>query len=72
MTQVLELTFELADGKSLTLSVANPKVNVTEAEINQAMETIIASGAFTRDGQAIVAKKLARIVERNVTEFALN
>ena len=72
MTQVLEMIFGLADGKSLTLSVASPKLNVTETEIDQAMQTIITSGAFVRDGQAIVAKKTARIVERNVTEFVVN
>ena len=72
MTQVLELIFELADGKTLTLSVGSPKPNVTEAEINQAMQTIITSDSFVRDGQAIVAKKSARIVERNVTDFTMN
>ena len=72
MTQVLELIFELADGKSLTLSVGSPKPNVTEAEINQAMQAIITSDSFVRNGQAIVAKKSARIVERNVTDFTMN
>ena len=69
MTQVLELVFELTDGKSLTLSVPNPKAGITENEVNTAMQTIMSSNVFVREGATIAAKKGARIVEREVTEF---
>ncbi|MFF5994582.1 DUF2922 domain-containing protein [Lysinibacillus sp. KU-BSD001] len=72
MTQVLELIFELADGKALTISVQNPKSSLTDVEVNHAMQSIISSNVFVRDGQAIRAKKSARIVERAVTEFDMN
>ncbi|MGM9951206.1 MAG: DUF2922 domain-containing protein [Lysinibacillus sp.] len=72
MTQLLELVFELANGKSLTLSIPNPKANLTDNEINAAMQTIVTSNVFVREGAAITAKKGARIVERGVTEFKIN
>ena len=72
MSQVLELAFELADGKSLTLSVPSPKAGVTADEVNSAMQAIITANVFSREGAAITAKKFARIVEREVTEFDMN
>ena len=71
MTQVLELVFELTDGKSLTLSVPNPKTDITDNEVNAAMQTIVAANVFVREGETIAAKKGARIVEREVTEFEI-
>ncbi|KGR82197.1 DUF2922 domain-containing protein [Lysinibacillus odysseyi] len=72
MNQVLELVFELADGKSLTLSVPSPKAGLTAAEVNSAMQAIVAANAFSREGAVIAARKSARIVEREVTEFDMN
>ncbi|WP_413367499.1 DUF2922 domain-containing protein [Lysinibacillus sp. 3P01SB] len=72
MNEVLELVFELADGKSLTLSVPSPKAGVTAAEVNAAMQVVVAANVFSREGAGIVAKKSARIVEREVTEFEMN
>lgn len=72
MNQVLELVFELADGKSLTLSVPNPKAGVTAEEVNAAMQTILTANIFSREGAGMIAKKSARIVERDVTEFSMN
>jgi hypothetical protein len=72
MNEVLELVFELADGKTLTLSVPNPKNGLTAVEINTAMQTIVTANIFAREGAGIAAKKSARIVEREVTEFEIN
>ncbi|KYG91946.1 MULTISPECIES: DUF2922 domain-containing protein [Metasolibacillus] len=69
MTNTLQLIFQLADEKTLTLSVAQPKANLTDAEVVAAMQTIIEQNVFMRDNVTIVAKKAARIVSRTVKEF---
>lgn len=72
MTQVLQLTFTNAYNKSMTISIDNPKANLTEAEVNAAMQTIIDQGVFAFEGSVYSIKKSARVVERNVTDFELN
>lgn len=71
MTKTLELVFELTNGKTLTLSVASPKDNLTQGTINSAMDAIVSADVFSREGQTIVAKKSARIVERAVTDIVV-
>ena len=72
MTLVLQLTIANAEGKTMTLNVPNPKPNLTEAEVNAAMQTIVDQGIFSQDGFVFNVKKSAKIVERNVTPFELN
>ncbi len=71
MTKTLELVFNLTNGKTLTISISTPKTNVTQLEINQVMDTIVGANVFSRDGEAITSKKSARIVERDVTDYAV-
>lgn len=71
MTKVLELTFVLSNEKSFTLTIANPKPNVTNAEIDAAMTAIVASNYYNAKGVTIIGKKQARFVERTVTDVAL-
>lgn len=71
MNKTLELTFMLSNDKTFTLSITNPKPNLSEQDINAAMDTIVASNYFKRDGATIVGKKRARFVERAVTDVAL-
>lgn len=70
-TKVLELSFKLSNDKTMTISIANPKHTLTESDINMAMNTIVSSNYFSREGNTIVAKKQARFVERNVTEVEI-
>ena len=71
MTQVLQLTFANALNKTMTINVPNPKANLSEAEINAAMQTIIDQQVFSNEGFLFDVKKAAKIVERNVTVFEL-
>ncbi|MFJ8086592.1 DUF2922 domain-containing protein [Lysinibacillus sp. NPDC095746] len=71
MTQVLELQFETAAGKTTTIAIDAPKPNVTAEEIQQVMQTIIAKNVFDRQASALVAMTKARIVDRQVREFEL-
>ena len=71
MSKVLQLTFTNANNQSLTISIDNPKANLTEAEVNAAMQTIIDQGVFAKEGYVFNSKKSAKIVERNVTPIEL-
>ncbi|MEL3961384.1 DUF2922 domain-containing protein [Lysinibacillus endophyticus] len=72
MAEVLELKFDTENGKQVTLSINNPKSNLTPAEISTAMTTIINQNVFHKEGNALAGINQARIVARNVTEFDLN
>jgi len=69
MTQVLELQFVTTEGKTSTLTIDAPKPNLTAAEIQRVMETIVAKNVFSGQAGAITAIKGARIVDRQITEF---
>lgn len=69
MNRVLELKFKLENDAQLTLSIPNPKENLTAADISQAMQTIVDANIFEREGNSIVGKISARIVDREVQEI---
>ncbi|QGG51144.1 DUF2922 domain-containing protein [Lysinibacillus pakistanensis] len=71
MTQVLELQFETAIGKTTVLTIDAPKPTITTAEIQQVMQTIIAKNIFEGQAGTLVAIKGARIIDRQVTELEL-
>lgn len=71
MAQVLELKFDTANGKTMTLSINEPKANLTATEIAAAMQTIMTADVFHNEGHGLVAINQARTVERNVSEFNL-
>ena len=72
MAQVLQLTFANIAGNMMTININDPKPNLTEDEVNAAMQTIIDQAVFSKDGFLFNVKKSARIVERNVTAIELN
>lgn len=72
MAQVLQLTFANIAGNTMTININDPKPNLTEAEVNAAMQTIIDQAVFSKDGFLFNVKKSARIVERNITAIELN
>jgi hypothetical protein len=69
--KTLELKFENVDGKIVTYSLEKPIEPVDPAIVSAAMDTIIAENAFTSSGGDLIAKKSARVVERNVGEVEL-
>ncbi|MGE7694094.1 DUF2922 domain-containing protein [Lysinibacillus sp. NPDC094177] len=71
MTQVLELQFETAAGKTTTFVIDAPKPKLTTEEIQKVMQKIITKNVFDGQAGALVAMSGARIVDRQVTEFEL-
>ncbi len=72
MAKVLELNFNTANGKTMTISVNDPKENLTISEVATAMQTIISQDVFHNEGNGLVAINQARIIDRNVSQFDLS
>lgn len=69
-TLTLELKFRTADGKSKNLSLRNPAEDLTSAEIQPAMEAIVALDVFSIEGiNPYSGVDSARYVERIITEI---
>lgn len=67
----LELRFENYDGKTVTYSLDKPVEPVDPQLVNDVMDEIIAQDAFTSNGGDLVAKKSARIVDRQVEDIEI-
>ena len=65
----LELQFATAEGKSRTLSVNQPAMDLDQATVEAAMEAIVAQGIFEHEGVQLYNQvKGARYVTRTVDD----
>ncbi|MCF6409228.1 DUF2922 domain-containing protein [Pseudalkalibacillus salsuginis] len=72
MAKQIELLFENEEGKTVRISLDEPVEPVDTVALETAMDQILAENAFVSSGGDLVAKKGARIVERNVTDIPLS
>lgn len=70
-TKRLVMTFANADGKKISISVQDPKDNLTEEEIKDTMDLIIAKNIFAPDGLDLVSSVEAKIVVTDTTPYDL-
>ena len=69
MAKVLEMLFDTAQGKKYTISVDEPRADLTGPEVETGMQALLASNAFSVDGANLVSAYQSRIVERTLTEL---
>lgn len=69
MALTLQLVFKKSDGKDFVLTVDEPRPGITPTEVQTAMEQIIASGVFKKDGDVLTAVKGARIIDRSTNDL---
>lgn len=69
MAKTLELIFTTTAGKDVTLTVDEPRADVTDAELLAGMQVIITHNVFEVEGSPLGTVKGARIVERNIVEY---
>ncbi len=67
MAVTLQMSFVTELGRTVSISIPDPKPGVTEAEVQQAMQTIIDENVFTSASGNLVQIKAAKIVAREVT-----
>jgi len=68
MAKTLELVFRNELAKEITISVANPKINLTAAQVQPVMADIVAKNIFTTKGGNLVqpVESRLRVSERNI------
>lgn len=69
MAKTLQLIFNTENGKSVTLTVDEPRADFTAPEVEAAMQAIIASSVFEVNDYPLESIKSARVVERDVTDL---
>lgn len=57
------MVFDTAGGRSFTLTMPEPRADVTLAEIEAAMDLIIAKDLFNTTGGSLTAKRDIRIID---------
>ncbi|HWQ71817.1 MAG TPA: DUF2922 domain-containing protein [Desulfitobacteriaceae bacterium] len=68
-TQVLRMVFLNSLNKQVTINLNNPKDTLTAAEVQGAMDTVIAKNIFISGGGDLVAKVSARIIDTSTNEL---
>ena len=73
MNEVLKLvmTFENEDGGKVNLSIVDPREDISQEEIKQAMELVVEKDIFQPNELSLVKPLYARIVNTETTEFDL-
>lgn len=67
-TKTLKLNFVNGENKTTSLSLLNAKDGLSEEEVRQSMDKIVATGVFEKDGVVMYASpKSAAYIERGVT-----
>jgi hypothetical protein len=68
-TQTLRLVFKNQAGKNVTISLDNPRDEVTAAEIEAAMDLVIARNIFTSTGGDLVSKQDIRLIDSTTNDL---
>ena len=66
MTKLM-LTFVSGNGNRVTMTVPQPRENLTEDQVRDAMEEIVESEVFQPGGKPLLSPHQAKIVEDNTT-----
>ena len=67
----LVMSFRNTLGRTVSISVDDPREDITEAEIKTVMDMIVEKNIFAPNGADIVAAVEAKVVVTDTTEFDL-
>ena len=70
-TKKLVMVFKNSVGKNVSISIDDPKDNITETEIKTTMELIVEKNIFKKNDYAFVEAVVAKIVTTDTTEYDL-
>ena len=71
ITKKLVMTFKSSDDKKVSISVDDPRENLTKNEIKEAMDTIIEKNIFSPNGASLVESVSAKVVLTDTTDYDL-
>lgn len=66
MSATLQMIFSNTEGRNNTISVSDPDPELTSAEVEAVMDSIITKNVFVTSGGDLVAKVRAQVVTRTV------
>lgn len=69
--KTLYMTFKNSNGQACTLSIDDPREDITEAEIIATMNLVIAKNIFNIKGYDITTAVSAKVINKNTVEFDL-
>lgn len=69
--KVLQMTFATADGGTFRISVGNTLDELTGAEINAAMDQIVAANIFMTKTGEVTGKATARYVTQDIEKIEI-
>nr|WP_294574663.1 DUF2922 domain-containing protein [uncultured Romboutsia sp.] len=67
----LVMTFKSSDDKKVSITVDNPREDLEENEIKEAMDTIIEKDIFSPNGGSLVSIVCAKVVQTDTTDYDL-
>ena len=67
----LMMTFKTDEDKNVSISLDDPRDNITEQGIQDAMNIILNNDIFAPNGETLVSLVGAKIIETGTTEFDL-
>ena len=67
----LMMTFKTDEDKNISISLDDPRENLTEQEIHDVMNIILNNDIFAPNGETLISLVGAKIVETGTTEFDL-
>lgn len=70
-TSVLYMTFKNTLGNSCTISVEDPREDITEQEVKDYMDLVISKNIFQPKGYDLAIAVSAKIVDANTVEYNL-
>ena len=70
-TKRLVMTFKTTDDKKVSLSVENPREDITESEIKDAMDLVVSKNIFAPNVADIVSAVEAKVVVTDTTAYDL-
>ena len=71
LNRKLVMTFKPTDDKKLSLTVDNPREDLTEEEVKTAMELIKEKNIFAPGGADLASLVSAKVVETDTTNYDL-
>lgn len=71
MNRTLQLIFLNESGTRVTVSIPDPREDLLQAEVEVAMDEIIAADVIVSNGGGLVSKVAARVVSRETEDLAV-
>ncbi len=71
MSKTLVMNFLNESGKKTAIRVNNVKEDITEAEVKNAMDVILAKNIFATSGGDLKSKDSAEVTDKNSTDLSV-